>query len=154
MNIGLKYQLETFLENICDGNEILQEAKRKADKNVLAEDVFRDKIYEYLRKHQYPTDTEAKTDSKPGCGEDYWLIDLMVMTLGFKQIPIEVKFNEESRELIGDDKEKIDYCIHHNKNMEEGYVILLTSKEKSNFEEDLKPTAFQPYRFALWHLTK
>ena len=155
MNIGLKHQLETFMDSVCDGNKILEEAEEQAEKNVLAEDVFRDKIQEYLNKHLYPTDTEVKTDSKPGSDEDYWLVDLAVKVInnaGKKYIPIEVKFNEESTTEIGDDKDKIKYCISHYRNIEEGYVILLTDKEDSHFEADLKETKYPPYRYAMWHI--
>lgn len=140
MDIVLKLYLKEYLEAVCDGSKFANE------------DEFRDNLMNYLFQKKYPSQKkEIKVSSKPGCGKEYWLIDIFVSTLGNKFIPIEVKFKEEDADEILEDIEKIDYRIEHTVSINEGYVILLTDVINSNFEDELEDTAVHPFRYAIWH---
>lgn len=139
MDVALKLYLKNYLELVCDGSKFANE------------DEFRDDLMNYLSQKRYPSQKEVKVTSKPGSGKDYWLIDIFVAALGNRFIPIEVKFKEEDEDEIIEDIEKIDYRVDHTASIDEGYVILLTDVENSNFENELAATAYPPFRYAIWH---
>lgn len=146
----LRSTIDDYLKNKVNGEELYKKAETKADKNVQAEDEFRDDFCNYLRGKGYRIKKEAKADAEKESGKDYRLIDLMVKGEEDALVPIQLKFNEESKIEIQEDIDIIEHCVNKYKNIKKGYMILLTNVENSNFERHLKETNFVPYRYALW----
>lgn len=146
----LRATIDEYLKKKVDGEELYKKAVAKADKNIQAEDEFRDDLYSYLKDKGYKVLKEEQVDPDPESGKEYRLLDLLVKGEEDECVPIQLKFNEESQDEIEEDFDIIDHCIEYYDDIKKGYVILLTNAKDSNFESKLRNTAHLPYRFAVW----
>jgi len=147
---NLRSAIDDYLNKEVNGEKLYKKAEAKAKENVQAEDEFRDDFCKYLEGKGYEVKKEAEVVAEPDSGMNCRLIDLMICAKEADYVPIQLKFDEEDEEEIGEDIGIVDNCIEHYDDITQGYVILLTKVENSKFERRLKMTAFPPYRYAIW----